>query len=123
MSRTHLVPTHLKAPETLISFAGFNLTVRQFLILLVGLALGYQVFSLFDGWECLWVQVIRWALAALPVLAALHLAFVHLARRSLDRWLLVVARYLLRPHRLVWRSIRFSEPLAMTGLVEEEERR
>ena len=120
--RTHVVPTHLKVEETLLSVAGFNLSARQFLILLIGLALGYQLWSWFSwpamllGWH-----TVRWVLAALPVLCALAFAFVRLDSRPLDRWGVICVAYLLRPRCLVWRSIRLVEPLAMAGLVDETE--
>ena len=45
MARTHVVPTHLKVPETVLTIGGLNLSVRQFFLLLLGLALGYQLWS------------------------------------------------------------------------------
>lgn len=126
MARTHVVPTHLKVPETVLTIGGLNLSVRQFFLLLLGLALGYQLWSGINRLLVILpvVVVLRWIVAAIPVLLSGTFAFVRLARRSLDAWCLVLLRYHLRPRLLVWRSIRYSEPLAMTGLVvvtEEEE--
>jgi hypothetical protein len=120
--RTHQVPTHLKVEETLLTIAGLSLSARQFLVVLIGLALGYQLWS-WLSWPAapLVLQILRWGLATIPLVCALAVAFVRLAARSLDRWCVVVLSYLLRPRLLLWRSIRFAEPLAMVGLVEEEE--
>jgi hypothetical protein len=118
--RTHLVPTHLKVPETVLTVAGLNLSVQQFLLMLFGLAASYQVWTLWQGFASLlgW-QILRWGTAALPILLALALAFVRIAARPLLVWGLIVLRYLLRPRHMVWRSIRLAEPQAMAGLVEE----
>lgn len=119
--RVHVVPTHIKVPEIMLSVAGFNLSVRQFLLLLMGLAVGYQLWSAVNGLAALPAfAVMRWVVAAIPVVLALVCAFVRLAGRALDAWGVVLLRYLLRPRRMVWRSVRFAEPLAVAGLVEEE---
>lgn len=122
--RTYLVPTHIRQPETLLTLAGVNLSVRQGVLLLVGLALGYQCWSWVGALSVLggppvW-QVVRWIAAAVPLLVALAFAFGRIAGRWLDGWSLVLLRYLLRPRRLVWRSVRWLEPLAVVGLVDEE---
>ena len=119
--KTHVVPTHLHVPETVLVVAGLRLSVRHCLLLLVGLALGYQCWSAGHLLPAVPVGIaLRWGCAALPVLLSLALAFVSLTGRTLDRWGIVVLRYLLRPRRLCWRSIRVSEPRAMSGLVAEE---
>jgi hypothetical protein len=51
---------------------------------------------------------------------ALAFAFVSLAARTLDVWCVVILRYALRPHRFVWRSVRFSDP-GWAGSEKEEE--
>jgi len=125
MSRkTHIVPTHLRTPETLLSIAGFSLSIRQFLLLLLGAALSYD----------LWLQlgkrgvlaggvglIVRFLLAVLPVLLAGTLAFLRLAGRTLDRWAFLALSYLARPRRFVWRSIRYQEPAAFGMLNRAEE--
>lgn len=116
MPRTHMVPTHLRTPETVLTFAGVSLSVRQFLLLLLGCALGYDlwlhltVLALVPGG-----QVIRFVLALLPGAASGALAFVRLAGRDLLAWLLVLLQYQLRPHCLIWRSVRFLEPSIVFG--------
>jgi hypothetical protein len=112
----------LKVPETVLSIAGFNLSVRQFFVLLIGLAIAYQLWSALSLFASMAIFAVgRWIVAALPLLVALAVAFVRLSGRTLDLWLPVLLRYALRPRQLVWRSIRFVEPWSMIGLVEEEE--
>jgi hypothetical protein len=107
----HLVPTHVRTPETLITLAGVSLSVRQFLLILVGVALSYRVWLLLGA--LVWLpagQILRWGLTIVPLGVALAFAFVSLAERMLDVWCVVMLRYLLRPHRFVWRSVRFVDP-------------
>lgn len=108
--RTHVVPTHLRTPETVLSFGSISLSARQFLLLLVGAALSYDLWLHLALLAHLPGGVVpRLGCALLPAVIALALAFVHCAGRSLDLWLLVIARSWQRPTRLVWRSVRFQE--------------
>ena len=119
--RTHLVPTHVRVPETLITLAGINLSVRQFLLILVGVALSYRLFLTLGPLTVLPAgQVGRAILTALPLGLALAFAFVRLSARALDVWCIVIARFMLRPHRFVWQSVRFHEP-GLSGMLQEEE--
>lgn len=119
--RTHLVPTHVRTPETLLTLAGVSLSVRQFLLILVGIALSYRVWLLFHVLLLLPAgQVLRWVLTVIPCCVALAFAFVTLAARTLDAWCVVMLRYVLRPHRFVWRSVRFFDP-GLGGISKEEE--
>lgn len=108
--KTHVVPTHLKTPETVLSFGGVNLSARQFLLLLLGAGLSY------DGWKTLEALltfpggVFLAAVGALfPLLLACAFAFGRIAGRDLASWMLALLRYLFRPKRLVWHSVRFLE--------------
>lgn len=123
MPQMHRVPTHLRAPETVLTFGGVNLSARQFLLLLLGCALGY------DGWLHLAAlalvpggQVIRLVLALVPCALAAALAFIRVAGRDLLAWLLVLLQYRVRPHRLVWRSVRLLEAsLLLDEAAKEQE--
>src|SRR5260370_536393 len=108
--RTHVVPTHLRTPEAVLSFGSVSLSARQFLFLFLGSALSYNLWLplAFVG-EVAGGQIARLGCALLPALLAIALAFVSLAGRSLDLWLLVIGRAFQRPKRLVWRSVRFQE--------------
>jgi hypothetical protein len=109
--KTHIVPTHLGTPETVLSFGGLSLSARQFLLLLIGAALSY------DAWKHLEFLislpagiVLASAGSLLPMLLACACAFGQIAGRDLAPWALTLVRYLTRPRRLVWRSVRFLEP-------------
>lgn len=119
--RMHQVPTHVRMPETLLTLAGVSLSVRQFLLMLVGVALSYRVWLLLVGLSLFPAgQILRWVLTVIPVCVALAFAFVSLAGRTLDVWCVVILRYALRPHRFVWRTIRFFDP-GLGGMMKEEE--
>lgn len=108
--KTHIVPTHLRTPETLLTLAGFNLSIRQFLLLLLGGTMSYSLWLHLSALGfSLAGQVLRLILALLPTLLTAVLAFARLAGRTLDRWLLVALWYLRRPRRFVWHSIRYRE--------------
>lgn len=114
MRRTHVVPTHVHTPDVLLTVAGISISIRQFLLLLVGIALAYR------GWLALgWLAIVPGGLtghiiqavgALLPCGVSGALAFGRLAGRELDVWCAVVVRYWLRPRLLVWRSVRLQEP-------------
>jgi hypothetical protein len=119
--KTHLVPTHIRTPETLITLAGVSLSVRQFLLILVGISLSYRLFLMLSVLALFPAgQILRWALATLPLCVALAFAFVTLAARSLDAWCVVAVRYSLRPRRFIWQSVRFHEP-GWGEMTQEEE--
>jgi hypothetical protein len=122
-NKTHVVPTHLRAPEALLTIAGLNFSVRQFLLVVLGGAFAYDLWLRLGNVGPLATgvgEMARFVLALLPVLFATALAFVRLAGRTLDRWLLVMLVYLGRPRRFVWRSIRFNEPDAFVFREELE---
>jgi uncharacterized membrane protein YfcA len=97
----HEVPTHLDVEDKVL----FGLTVRQFMLLLVGSSASYA----------LWQQaatlgdVLRWAAAV--VCGGVTLVFVLLrpADRALEEWLAVALLFVASPRRTVWRP---REPLA-----------
>ncbi len=118
--RTHIVPTHLRVPEAILTIGGLNLSVRQFLFLLLGSALGY------DLWLHLAAlahvpggQLVRLMLALIPFTLSCILAFLRLAGRELPIWLLVLIRFGNRPRRLVWYSVRFQEPSLILDETDE----
>lgn len=126
MPKTHMVPTHLRTPETVLTLAGLSLSARQFLLLLLGAALGYDLWLHLGVLAHLLIgQVLRLVCALIPFAIACALAFLRLAERELLAWLLVLLRFANRPRRFVWRSVRFQEPsLVLDGTAfspEEEE--
>ena len=118
--RTHLVPTHIRTPEQLLTVAGVSLSVRQFLFIIVGIAVSYRVWLALAGLSA-WTLflVVRWILTCTPGLVAFTFAFGRLAGRDLALWCLVILRFYLRPRRFVWQSVRFHEALGGANQGEE----
>lgn len=118
---THVVPTHLRTPETVLSWYGISLTASQLLWSLIGSTLSYDCW-LHLGWLASLPagMLVRLLLTLLPGISCLVLAFVKVARRSLPIWLLVICSYSLRPHRFVWHSTRWFEPMETLPILVEE---
>lgn len=109
--KTHVVPTHLRTPETVLSFGGLSLSARQFLLLLVGAALSYDLWKHLEALTTFPAGIVlALAVAAFPALVACAFAFAHMAGRDLFAWVLAVFQYVIRPKRLIWHSVRFQEP-------------
>ncbi len=119
---SHLVPTHLHTPETAFSFGSVSISVRQFLIVLIGSAISYDLWLHLTFFAHLpGGYIARLVLALLPVSLTLALAFLTYAGRSLEVWLLVLLRFWGRPKRLVWRSVRFQEWSDGTSVSNQKE--
>jgi len=107
MQATHKVPTHMSLPDKVV----FGLTARQLLLLLIGCSLGYNLWlhlSVVAAFILLG-QVLRIGITLLPVVVAVVLAFIAVADRPLEVWLLVLVRYWQRPQLYLWRSLRVWE--------------
>ena len=91
----HEIPTHLNVEDK----AFFGLSVRQVMVLTVGLSTAY-------GFWTRWPEVssaLRAALAVIPLDFALTLALVRPHGRGLEDWLFVVLHYLRTPRVAIWR--------------------
>src|SRR5437868_14519711 len=110
--RKHIVPTHLNLPDQVLTLWSFMLSARQLLLLLVGAGLGGTVWQHLAplGHHALVGQALRLLVALMPFLLLTVLACYQHAGRYLEVWLIVLARYHLRPKRYLWRSIRHFEP-------------
>jgi hypothetical protein len=110
--RKHIVPTHLNLPDQVLSLWSFSLSARQLLLLLVGAGIGGTVWQHLAllGHHALIGQALRLLMALVPFLLLAVLACYQHAGRYLEVWLIVLARYGLRPKRYLWRSIRYCEP-------------
>jgi hypothetical protein len=110
LRRTHVVPTHLHTPETAFSIGSVGISVRQFLVLLIGSAISYDLWLHLVALAGLpGGQIVRLLTALVPVSLTLAIAFLKIAGRPLETWLLVLLRFWGRPRRLVWRSVYFQE--------------
>jgi PrgI family protein len=121
------VPTHLNLPDQVLTVWSLSLTARQLLLLLVGGGLGGTVWQHLAalGHYTLAGQVFRLLVAILPFLLVIVLACYQYAGRSLEVWLIVLARFHLRPKRYLWRSIRANVqhlyPLLSRGDEQDDE--
>src|SRR5260370_19539848 len=104
-ARSHVVPIHISTPERVLSIGPLSLTARQFLLLLLGSSLSYRLWQSLSGIGGPG-RILCFCLAQLPVLSAGACAFLHLAGRSLDQWVLVLLRFCLQPRLALWRSLR-----------------
>ena len=107
MQTTHKVPTHMSLPDKVV----FGLTARQLLLLLIGCSLGYNLWlhlSMLVAFALLG-QVLRSGIALVPTGIVVALAFIAVADRPLEVWLLVLVRYWQRPQVYLWRSLRGGE--------------
>src|SRR3954471_4988247 len=91
----HEIPTHLNVEDK----AFLGLAVRQVMVLTVGLAAGY---GLWTGWPDL-PPLLRGGLAAVGLLLAAVLALVRPHGRGLEEWLFVALHYARTPQASVWR--------------------
>ncbi|MEO9028086.1 MAG: hypothetical protein ABI413_04650 [Ktedonobacteraceae bacterium] len=105
-ARSHIVPIHISTPERVLSIGPLSLTAKQFLLLLLGSSLSYRLWQSLSGLASGPGLVLCFCLALIPVLGAGACAFLHLAGRSLDQWVLVLLRFCLHPRLALWRSLR-----------------
>jgi len=107
MQATHKVSTHMSLPDKVV----FGLTARQLLLLLIGCSLGYNLWLHLGVFVAFALpgQVLRIGMALVPEGIAVALAFIAVADRPLEVWLLVLVRYWQRPQVYLWRSLRACE--------------
>jgi hypothetical protein len=91
----HTIP-RLNVPDFIFSFAGFDISVRQFLLVILGFLLCLNFWQVLDvlGDE---TSVFRWAVVSLPLLIALIFGWVRVGGRPLEERLLVMVRYYTQP--------------------------
>lgn len=101
----HQVPTHVLVEDKLLSVLGVHLTLRQTALLLLGGGLSVALWKHLSALAPLGAGglLLRLSLSALPCVAAVLLAFLRPAGRTPEAWLLVLGRYLSRPHLALWR--------------------
>jgi hypothetical protein len=98
----HEVPTHLNVEDRVL----FGLTVRQFLLLLVGSSAAYALY----GQLAVLPEAPRLVLVGLVVVAALVFALVRPAGRALEDWLVAGLVFAATPRRASWQA---AEPRAL----------
>lgn len=85
-------PTFLNEQPTVI----FGRTTRELLIISIGLAGGYLIWLDISG-PGLALAILKWGVAALPVILSLLVAFVKVATRPLEEWAVIGFSYLVLP--------------------------
>ena len=107
-NQRHEIPTHLEVEDRIL----FGLTLRQGIVVLVGLSIGYSLYAQLGSLP--WPDgggggaghpplALRVAVALLPALLALAVAVVQPAGRTLEEWLFALARYAALPKQYTWR--------------------
>jgi hypothetical protein len=101
----------MNVPDKVLTVGPVSLTARQFLILLIGSSLSYNLWHQLHALS-LYAPVglvLRVCLALLPALLTLAFALAQVADRPLEVWFFVLLRYWYQPKRSVWRSVRLHE--------------
>lgn len=105
-SQRQEIPTHLEVEDRIL----FGLTLRQGIIALVGLSIGYMVFA--QSGQFPWPTTnwgghpplaLRIVVASIPPLLALAIAVIQPMGRPLEEWVFALMRYASLPKRCVWR--------------------
>jgi hypothetical protein len=100
-------PTFLNEQPTIM----FGRTGRELLVIAVGLSLAYSGWSSLDGSDPT-SMVLRIAIAILPVAFSAAIAFVSIAGRPLEEWVLVLAMYMAIPKVFLYSPFEEDEEVA-----------
>src|SRR5947209_534982 len=108
---SHKIPNHLEVEDVFI----LGLSIRQCVIIGVGAAMAYALFTdVFAAIADPVLGLVVGLVAALVLFGCLlAVALIKLAGRGLDEWLLVLLIYQLRPRIYLW---RFNHPDAFEQL-------
>jgi hypothetical protein len=114
----HTIP-QLNVPDYVFSFAGFDISVRQFLLLVLGLLLCLNVWPVlaFAGDEG---SMIRWLLESPPMLLAVAFGWVRVGGRPLEERLFLMLRFYAQPRVYIW-TARARPEAAETPVSAKEE--
>ena len=114
----HAIPTGLAVEDRFLTYGAYSLSLRQFLILVAGVALAYGLWK--DHPEL--PLPLRAAAAAATLALAAVVALARPAGQSLDRWVFVLARYRRTRAPAPWRPLpsrvgaRRASDAALVGL-------
>lgn len=95
----HQVPVHLDTQDTFL----WNLTFRQVLILFVGGGMTYLVIT--SDWSTPLTALLSVLFGGMTLVATLLVAFLRIAHRDLDQWLLVAFLYSSSPQHYLWSAL------------------
>lgn len=99
----HKVPVHLDTQDTFL----WNLTFRQVMVLFVGGGMSYLVIT--TNWSTPLTALLCILAGALCSIATLLVAFVRIAHRDLDQWVLVAFLYHSSPRMYAWAAMHEQE--------------
>lgn len=114
----HAIPTGLAIEDRFLTYGSYSLSMRQFLILVAGVALAYGLWKDHPDLPL----PLRAASAATTLALAAVLALARPAGQSLDRWAFVLARYRRTRAPAPWRPLparageRRASDAALVGL-------
>ena len=114
----HAIPTGLAVEDRFLSYGAYSLSMRQFLILMAGIALAYGLWKDHPGLAL----PLRAALAAATLALAAVVALAHPGGQPLERWAFVLARYRRTRAPALWRPLppppdaRRARDVALVGL-------
>lgn len=97
----HAIPTGLAVEDRFLTYGAYSLSMRQFLILVAGVALAYGLWK--DHPDL--ALPLRAAFAAVTLALAAVVALARPAGQSLDRWVFVLARYRRTRAPAPWRPL------------------
>ena len=106
----HEIPTHLNVEDKAL----FGLSVRQVMLLIVGVSLAYGLWNQLPDV----VLPLHLGLSALVFLAFAAVALFRPGQRPLEEWLFVVAHYALVPRLATWYP---TEPPLLDWLLDDRE--
>ncbi len=97
----HAIPTGLAVEDRFLTYGAYSLSMRQFLILVAGIALAYGLWKDHPDLPL----PLRAASAAATLAVAAIVALARPAGQSLDRWAFVLARYRRTRAPAPWRPL------------------
>lgn len=95
----HKVPIHLDTQDTFL----WNLTFRQVLILFVGGGITYLIIT--TDWSTPLAALFCLLAGGLCLVVTLLVAFVQLAHRGLDQWLIIAYLFYSSPRVFCWSQL------------------
>ena len=119
----HTLPVHLETQDKLV----FGLMTRQVMVLALGVTLSYSIWSSLPT-QTMLELAISLALAAIPTVLALLVAFLRPSGQGLDDWCVIGLFYVMTPKTYLWapltsqdNGIEREQAEMPKDLLEEEE--
>jgi len=102
----HTIP-RLDTPDYVFSIGFIDISVRQFLLLILGSLVSVNVWMSWNDWlNTNWLSILFWFVLVLPLVLAMAFGWVKIQGHPLERWIVMILRYLQRPRIYVWRTLK-----------------